>query len=66
MEKVKALGIDFVELHTSGHADLKTMKKVEEILEPKKVVVTHTTNPEKATEVFEKAIPIQDGERIEV
>lgn len=66
VEKVKALGIDFVELHTSGHADLKTMKKVEEILEPKKVVVTHTTNPEKATEVFEKAIPIQDGERIEV
>lgn len=66
VEKVKALGIDFVELHTSGHADLKTMKKVDELLEPSKVVVMHTTKPEKANEVFKRVVTIQDGERITV
>jgi len=64
VEQVKALGIDFAEIHTSGHADLETMKKVEKILKPKKVIVIHTQEPEKARAVFPKAITVKDGERI--
>ena len=37
-------------MNTIQEVAKKRGKKVEEILEPKKVVVTHTTNPEKATE----------------
>lgn len=66
VNKVKALGIDFVKLHTSGHADLETIKVVDKIIQPTKVIVIHTQNCKKAKEVFENTEIIDDGMCIEI
>lgn len=61
VNKLKALGMDFEELHTSGHADLDTIKKLEEVLCPNKVIVIHTTKKNYVKEVFKNAVILEDG-----
>lgn len=66
VNKVKSLGVDFVELHTSGHANLETIKSAYNILNPDKVIAIHTTNKSKLKELFENSIVVEDNEIIEV
>ncbi len=66
VNKVQALGIDFVELHTSGHANLDTVRLSAKILKPKNVIPIHTKNKEKAREIFENAVILDDNEQIEI
>lgn len=66
IENVKSLGIDFKIIHTSGHADIKTIKELGEMIQPKKVIPIHTINKEKITEIFQDAIILNDNEEIEV
>ena len=55
-----------MELHTSGHADLDTIKKVQEVLKPEKVITIHTENNAKAKEIFDNVIELHDNEVIEI
>ncbi len=66
IEELKNMNIKFIKLHTSGHADINAMKKVEEVLSPNKVILIHTEHKEKANEVFKSAVEISDNEEIEV
>lgn len=66
IEKIKALGIDFIELHTSGHADLYALKIVEKILKPQKVIAIHTKEKEKAKKIFNNAIMLEDNVEIKI
>jgi ribonuclease J len=55
----------FEEKHTSGHADVKTLKAVFETVKPKHgIIPMHTENPEKFKELFPKQniISLQNGE----
>ncbi len=63
---VKALGIDYHFLHTSGHGDDTARKIVEEITKPKITIPIHTENKEAATQIFKSALILDDGEEIEI
>lgn len=64
--KIKELNIDVINLHTSGHADIKTCQRLEEMLNPYRTVVIHTNNKNKINNVFKKAIVIKDNDEMEV
>ena len=48
-------------LHTSGHADVETLQKVEGIIKPKHIIPIHTEKPEMFQKLFENTILLKDG-----
>lgn len=66
LEEVENLGIPIKTLHTSGHADMETMKLMNSIIQPNFVIPIHTTNKEKAKEIFHHPIILNDREKIEI
>jgi ribonuclease J len=57
---------EFEYKHTSGHADIETLKAVFEAVNPKGgIIPIHTENPEKFEELFSEQdiILLRDGER---
>ena len=64
VKKVEELGIKQFYLHTSGHADIPTMLKVNDIIKPKKVIGIHTVDNEKLGAIFSNYVKIEDGEII--
>ena len=54
-------------IHTSGHADTKTLKKMVEAIKPKNIVPIHTFEGGKYKDIFNKPIvELNDGEIIEI
>lgn len=66
LEEIKAMGIDVVELHTSGHADLRGMKMVNNKLNPNQTIIIHTENAELGKNIYNNVIDIEDNEYIDV
>ncbi len=67
VDEIKKMGIDFLYFHTSGHADISTLKKMYKITKPKyNTIVIHTDNKEKAEEIFGNYLSINDWEVIEI
>lgn len=66
LDKVSELGIDIVDLHTSGHADILAIKKVIEQLRPSIVIPIHTINKLKIKELFNNSVILEDNEEIEI
>ena len=66
IDYLKSLGVDFIYAHTSGHSDIMTMRKVNELLKPKKTLVIHTENKVKAKEVFDNCLFIEDNMEVEI
>lgn len=66
--------IDFVEsknmnclkIHTSGHADIPTLKQMAGKLNPKTLIPMHTQFPESYKEVFKNVMTLKDGEKYEI
>jgi ribonuclease J len=58
--------LDFEILHTSGHADVKTLVELARSVAAKRVIPIHTDSPERLTELIPDATPVHDGEWIEV
>ena len=65
-EEIESMNIKFIKLHTSGHADKSAMEYVKEHLKPNIVIPIHTTNKEKAKEIFDNVIDIKDNEVIKI
>lgn len=66
-DELEELGFHYEYLHTSGHADMETMKLLKELLKPDKIITIHTDNKEKAKEVFgAQVLDIEDDELIDV
>ena len=61
IEEIGDMGIDFKELHTSGHADINSMKKINEIIEPYKTIIIHTENREKGKDIFNDIVDLNDN-----
>jgi ribonuclease J len=52
--------------HTSGHADVSTLKRLVSRLRPDKVIPIHTFRPEMYKELFNNVVEIADGQEIEI
>mgnify|MGYP004702383327 CR=1 FL=1 len=56
-----------LKIHTSGHADTKTLKKMVEAIKPKNIVPIHTFEGDKYKDIFKEIIvELKDGEIIEI
>jgi ribonuclease J len=54
-------------IHTSGHADTKTLKKIVEAIKPKNIVPIHTFEGDKYKDIFnEPIVELKDEETIEI
>jgi ribonuclease J len=50
---IAAKGIRLEHIHTSGHADIKTLQSLAKAVKPKILIPVHTENPGKYTELFD-------------
>ncbi len=67
MRFIKRKKMKFYQVHTSGHAEIDTLKKVVKKLKPGKIVPIHTFHPDKYGGLFSRKIEqISDGEVFEV
>ena len=63
MRFIKKKKMKFCQLHTSGHAEIATLKKVVKKLKPGKIIPIHTFHPDKYSGLFNRKIEqISDGE----
>lgn len=62
IERIGDMGIDFKELHTSGHADVASMKRLNEIVNPDKTIIIHTENRKNGVDVFNNIIDLDDNQ----
>ncbi len=61
INEIKDMGIEFKEIHTSGHADITSMKKLNEIINPDNTIIIHTENREKGKNIFNNVIDLKDN-----
>ncbi len=66
VSEIEKMGIDFHELHTSGHADAQTMKKMNEVLRPDHTIIIHTEDGSKGVAVFDNTVALEDGKIYEL
>jgi len=63
MRFIKKKKMKFCQVHTSGHAEIDTLKKVVNKLKPGKIVPIHTFHPDKYSGLFSRKIEqVSDGE----
>lgn len=64
---IEKKNMKFYQVHTSGHAEIDTLKKVVNKLKPGKIVPIHTFHPDKYSGLFKQKIEqVSDGEVFEV
>ena len=64
--KFKDKGVCVEHIHTSGHADMATLKKLAENIKYKALIPIHTSNPERYKSLFEGVTIASDGEVLTV
>ena len=63
MRFIKKNNMNFYQVHTSGHAEINTLKKVVKKLKSEKIVPIHTFHPDKYDDLFNrKIVRVSDGE----
>jgi ribonuclease J len=63
MRFIKKKKMKFYQVHTSGHAEIDTLKKVVKKLKPVKIIPIHTFHPDKYGDLFNQKIEqLSDGE----
>jgi ribonuclease J len=63
MRFIKKKNMKFYQVHTSGHVEIDTLKKVVKKLKPGKIVPIHTFHPGKYGGLFsQKIVQVSDGE----
>lgn len=66
LDLMKSKKVSMYDVHTSGHADIPTLQKFAEALNPKRIVPIHTFFPEKFKDMFENVELHADDEEFEV
>ena len=63
LDIITKMGLQLQVIHTSGHADINTLKRLVDALKPKALVPIHTFHPEayKATFTGVKILHADDG-----
>jgi len=63
MKFIKKKNMKFYQVHTSGHAEIATLKKVVKKLKPGKIIPIHTFHPDRYSGLFDrKIVQVSDGE----
>lgn len=60
-EKFKEKGVCLEHIHTSGHADMTTLKKLAENMKYKALIPIHTSAPARYKSLFKNVIIASDG-----
>jgi len=58
--------IQFVTIHTSGHAPINDLKRLAEALQPKSIIPIHTEHKELYKDYFDNVCMLDDGEVIDI
>ncbi len=66
LNRMKELDIDVLDLHTSGHADNLTIRKMIELTAPNVIIPIHTENKQRIKEYTDKAVILEDMETFEL
>lgn len=66
INKIESLGIKVINLHTSGHSDINSMKKLNEIINPDKTIIIHTEDNSLGKDIFNYVIDLKDKEIIKI
>lgn len=67
LDWLKTLNFSVYDIHTSGHADIITLKEFADTLNPKTIIPIHTFNKQDYKNVFtHKVIELNDKERMEI
>ncbi|MDU2065032.1 MAG: MBL fold metallo-hydrolase [Sporomusaceae bacterium] len=53
--------VDVIHLHTSGHADVNTLRKIVQACTPKNIIPIHTEYPERFNDEFDNVRIVGDG-----
>jgi ribonuclease J len=62
MQVLEAHHIEFIEIHTSGHAYVENLKELALAIKPKTIVPIHTFYPDKFPQLFPNVVQLNDGE----
>jgi len=62
INELEKMNIEYKELHTSGHASIKAMKKLNEIVNPNATIIIHTQNNKEGINIFNNVVNIKDNE----
>ena len=65
-QECRDLGMPFETTHTSGHADIGTLKQLARAVDPRRLVPIHTFFPDRFAELFDNVMPSPDGAWMEV
>lgn len=65
-ETLAAHGVTLDVMHTSGHADVPTLRRLVDAISPERLTPIHTFHPEKFPELFRQVVLRDDGEWWEV
>ncbi|HRZ84397.1 MAG TPA: MBL fold metallo-hydrolase RNA specificity domain-containing protein, partial [Candidatus Hydrogenedentes bacterium] len=63
LKSMEALGITVKNLHTSGHADIPSLQRMTEKLQPKKILPIHTLHPKDYAGLFNFPVEIAEDDR---
>lgn len=61
LNKINKMEFDQISLHTSGHADINTLKKVDAFFDYPKVHLIHTDYQEFGSEIFKNIVEVESG-----
>ena len=64
--KMESAGVPMSDIHTSGHADVPTLRKFVEAIKPSRLVPIHTFNPEQFEELFGQLATVERHDNNEV
>ena len=62
INEINEMGIEFIELHTSGHADITSMKRLNKIINPDNTIIIHTENRDKGKNLFNNVVDLKDNQ----
>lgn len=62
IKECEKMNIKTVNVHTSGHADISSMKKLNEIVNPNNTIIIHTENRKKGENIFNNVIDLNDNQ----
>lgn len=66
LDLMQEKNVPMIDIHTSGHADIPTLKRFAKALNPKKLVPIHTFAPDSFARLFENVEIHNDNETFEV
>lgn len=62
IKECEKMNIKIINVHTSGHADISSMKKMNEIVNPNNTIIIHTENRRKGENIFRNVIDLDDNQ----